>query len=75
MILMTGIFNRLPIMYEQAFLHIIPLKWTNISVFTKDYGGVSPMYAITVLCALCIIFILLIMHKSKSYSIEMMEDY
>ena len=52
----------------------MPVSWTNIALFVKEYGGISLSYAWIFLGIVSVVFIVLIMQKAKSYNIEAMEE-
>lgn len=73
-VLIRGIVDVLPVKYQRNLLYFSPVSWTDIEIFLRDYGGVPFWYAITFLCVVIILLIVLIMRKSKSYNMETMEE-
>lgn len=56
------------------FVYFVPMTWTNIEVYVRETGGVSLLYAVSVLCIDIVVFCVLIMKKSESYNIECKGD-
>lgn len=57
-----------------GFYYLSPLNWCDIELFCVKYGGVKLPYAATVIILCGIILSILIMHRSKSYNIEALEE-
>ncbi len=74
MVLMGVILNMVNLIVSRLAVYLIPMAWTNIDVFKRETGGVPFAYAVTVLCIGIVVFIVLIMRKSKTYSIECQEE-
>lgn len=58
----------------RVIVYFLPMAWTNIEIFKREAGGVPLAYAVVMLCIGIVVFIALIMRKSKSYNIECQED-
>lgn len=57
-----------------ALLYLSPLSWCNLEHFCEQYGGIKLSYVCSFLVICGIVLSALIMHKSKSYNIEAMEE-
>ncbi|MDE7424944.1 MAG: hypothetical protein K2N51_14855 [Lachnospiraceae bacterium] len=55
-------------------VYISPVSWTNLFVYARKQSPIPVFYTVGVLMLLNIVFALLIMRRSKKYSIEEMED-
>ena len=73
-LLMTGVVDVLPLKYQGLPLYVSPVSWTDVEVFTLEYGGVPFVYAIAFLVITITMLIVLIMQKAKSYNMEAMEE-
>lgn len=60
--------------YTNTIVYISPISWADLYVYSRKQNHVSPLYTVSVLVVLNIVFSLLIMRRSKKYSIEAIED-
>lgn len=60
--------------YANRIVYISPVSWSDLSVYARVQNPLSPVYTISVLVAGNVILAVLIMRRSKKYSIEAMED-
>lgn len=73
-VLMGVLVNMVNLVVGRIILYFIPMVWTNIEVFKRTAAGVPFAYAVTMLSSGIAVLIILIMKKSKSYSIECQEE-
>lgn len=72
---LTGVLvNMVNLVVARIAVYFIPMVWTNIEVFKRTAEGVPFVYAIAMLSIGIVVLIILIMQKSKSYSIECQEE-
>lgn len=55
-------------------VYISPVSWTDLFIYARKQNNISPFYTIGVLLVVNTILVLLIMRRSRKYSIEAMED-
>lgn len=60
--------------FMDKIVYISPVSWTDLHIYARKQSPISLFYTIGVLLAVNIILALLIMRRSKKYSIEAMED-
>lgn len=74
LVLAGGLVNMVDIYVIRVLVYFLPMAWMNIDVFQRKDGGVPLAYAVSMLCVGIAVFVVLIMRKSKSYSIECQEE-
>lgn len=75
LIVLTGVLvSFVDIYVMRVIIYFLPMAWTNIEVFKRTIEGVPFAYAVSALCIGIVVLIMLIMRKSKSYSIECQEE-
>ncbi|MBD5090129.1 MAG: hypothetical protein HDT30_15205 [Clostridiales bacterium] len=55
-------------------VYISPVSWTDLYIYARKQETISPFYTVGVLIAVNIVLALLIIRRSRKYSIEAMED-
>lgn len=60
--------------YTNILVYISPVSWADLYVYSRKQNSLSPLYTVSVLVAVNIMLALLIMRRSRKYSIEAMED-
>lgn len=60
--------------YANPVLYVSPFTWTDIEVFSRPQGGIPGWYAAVFLTGVNILLFALILHRSRSYDIEAMEE-
>lgn len=59
--------------YTNILVYISPVSWADLYVYSRKQNALSPLYTVCVLVAVNIMLALLIMRRSRKYSIEVME--